>query len=128
MDKGRVVEQGRYEELIQMQGVFASLVAHQANPSGTPPPNTKNNSSQSSLDDGEKPHDQIAMTVPKRNMDVSKDPASSVSANALEKGSDKEPTRPLDEPRLGQWGPSYLGYLGEQWRWLVGGSLAAIGM
>lgn len=138
MDQGRLVEQGRYEDLLQRKGLFASMVAQQS---------TGSNGAVAGDSDGISETESSGSITPKRLAQQSpispehpipkvavagnKLPLlSGASENEMEAANSKgESNVPSDNlPLVGTWGPRYWRYITGQFPWFGGGSLAALGM
>ncbi|KAG8915864.1 hypothetical protein FRC00_010755 [Tulasnella sp. 408] len=138
MDQGRLVEQGRYEDLLQRKGFFASMVAQQS---------TGSNGAVAGDFDGISETESSGSITPKRLAQQS--PVSSehpipkvavagnklpllsgASENEMEAADSKRESNVPSEnlPLVGTWGPRYWRYITAQFSWFGGGSLAALGM
>lgn len=138
MDQGRLVERGRYEDLLQRKGLFASMVAQQSTGSNAALVGDIDGISESESSGSITPKRAAQRTpvstespIPKVAVAGNKLPLlTSASENEIE-AADRQgvPNSPSENlPFVGTWGPRYWRYIRVQLPWFGGGSLAALGI
>lgn len=128
MDKGRVVEEGGYKELVGLNGIFANLVARQSDPVrpndiGDPLENHLTGVTYAVAPDvASEALEAKPMAVQYDSADeyLDRKPSQLEGNESLEVLSDRLSWR--------EWCPRLLEYLAEHWPWFAGGTAAAFGM
>ncbi|KAG8932796.1 hypothetical protein FRC01_012280 [Tulasnella sp. 417] len=131
MDQGRLVEQGRYEDLLQRKGLFASMVAQQSTGSKAPQIGDIDGASETESSGSITPksfaqQSPLSSEPPIPKMGVLSGPSEKEMEAADPNREANTPSENL--PLVGTWGPRYWRYITAQFPWFGGGSLAALGI
>lgn len=119
MKEGLVVEQGTYHDLVNMNGLFSSLIANQT----TSPLSALSLGMDPSTNSVTYQREETTGVVKRKRLESD---ISMISDLTVEEGRTPNVVHPTPTrgPSFEFWAPVYLGHVGKQWKWFTGGTLA----